>query len=330
MKEKDTLFCKECNYLTTCKKSWKRHISTRKHINNTKNTQVQYTSIPIEKKKKPPIRVYQCDVCQKIYKFQSGLSRHKMKCYNQEDYIIENSGRQNINSETKYNTVIDDAKYSTNKYNSDRNEEKISDNTNNEPTSSHVSELQKILEKTIISQNETIQKLLPKIGNHTTNYNNMTVNVFLNNKCNNAMNLTEFMNKIQLSLDDVVYTKDHGYIKGITKIFVKNLEGIKPTERPIHCSDNEQLSFYIREKNRWENDNSNLKIDRSIESLTQKQIQKMNEHNMETNQYMETMKSIMDGINGKDREKNFEVIKKELGDNTNLEEVIKKNEDNKN
>ena len=47
MKEKETLFCKECNYLTTCKKSWKRHISTRKHINNTKNTQVQYTSIPI-------------------------------------------------------------------------------------------------------------------------------------------------------------------------------------------------------------------------------------------------------------------------------------------
>ena len=79
------------------------------------------------------------------------------------------------------------------------------------------------------------------MGNNNTinsnNTNNISINVFLNEKCKNAMNLTDFVNQIKIQLEDVMYTKVHGPEKGITNILVKQLEDVPITERPIHCAD---------------------------------------------------------------------------------------------
>ena len=76
----------------------------------------------------------------------------------------------------------------------------------------------------------------------------MTINVFLNQECKNAMNLTDFVENVKVSLEDLNYTKEHGYIKGISNIFVKHLNDLDPKERPIHCSDKKRLQFYVNQK----------------------------------------------------------------------------------
>ena len=65
----------------------------------------------------------------------------------------------------------------------------------------------------------------------------MTINVYLNEQCKHAMNLSDFVNNLTISLDDLLYTKQHGYMNGISNIFVKKLTDLNPNERPIHCSD---------------------------------------------------------------------------------------------
>ena len=183
-----------------------------------------------------------------------------------------------------------------------------------------ISDLKSLLEKTIEKQQDTINQLIPKVGN-TTNYNKMTVNVFLNEKCKDAMNLTEFVEQLHLSFDDVMYTRDNGYIKGITNIFMKNLIGMEPTNRPIHCSDQKQLSFFVKDENQWEQDNEHSKIDSSIEKITRKQIQQIKEWEAqhpnwvhseeETNMYMEIVKESIGGMNEVEKHKNLETIKKD-------------------
>ena len=105
---------------------------------------------------------------------------------------------------------------------------------------------------TITKNQENFDKLLPNIGTHiTNNINEMTINVFLNDYCKDAMNMTDFLNKINFTVDDLNYTNANGYLKGITNIFVKNLSELPITERPIHCSDRKKLEFYVKDENTW-------------------------------------------------------------------------------
>jgi len=109
---------------------------------------------------------------------------------------------------------------------------------------------------------------------------------------------------------------------------------MKPTERPIHCSDPKQLQFYVKDENRWEPDNKNIKIDRSIEHITQKQIQKIkdwesqhpnwSETDNETQLYMNMIKEVVGGMNDEDKEKNLADIKRELGIKTDLTDTLNK------
>ena len=98
-----------------------------------------------------------------------------------------------------------------------------------------------------------------------------------------------FMNQLQLSLDDLLYTKNNGYIKSITNIFVKNLCDMPANSRPIHCSDKKKLQFYVKDEDKWGKDNKN-ENDKSIHDITQKQIQKIKqweqEHQIGINQKM--------------------------------------------
>ena len=85
--------------------------------------------------------------------------------------------------------------------------------------------------KDVIEQNNALQRQLIEISkqkqtiNYTTNCNNkMTINVFLNEMCKDAMNLTDFVDQIKISLKDLLYTKENGLVEGVSNIFVKELE----------------------------------------------------------------------------------------------------------
>lgn len=205
-----------------------------------------------------------------------------------------------------------------------------------------ITDLQSMLQQSIENTKETVSEMLPRIGN-TTNITNtqMTVNIFLNEECKNALNLNDFLRTLDLSVDDLLYTSQNGYSKGIANIFVKKLQDLEPTERPIHCSDKDELQFYIKDQNVWEKDNENMKIDRSIEHITQKQIQKIKEWesgnptwqhtDKDAEFYMNLIKESVGGLNELDKKDNFEKIKKELGINIDISDFIGDNDkiDNK-
>ena len=136
------------------------------------------------------------------------------------------------------------------------------------------------------------------------------------------MNIGEFVDKIQLTLEDLIYSQQHGYIKGITNIFVKNLEDLEPTERPIHSiEDKKKRQFYVKDE----------KINQSIDSVTKKQINKIKEWESTrpdwntTEQgiedYMQMIQTIMGGSTQIEREKNIKLIKKELTENVDINEA---------
>jgi hypothetical protein len=236
--------------------------------------------------------LFEC-VCGKKYKYPSGLSKHKKKCDKN-----KNPQLSNCNSPT---LTVD-------------------------------------LFNKVVQQNNTLMEKLVEMSKdrQTINYQNcnnkkMTINVFLNEQCKNAMNLTDFVENVKVSLDDLLYTKEHGYVKGISNIFVKNLQDLDPTERPIHCTDRKRLQFYIKEENKWGKDKNNEKIDQTIDSVTVKQIKQLKEWENHHPNYLQNdallhewhtmIQQIMGGSNS-EINKNKEQIRKSLGKQNEIKNAM--------
>ncbi len=170
------------------------------------------------------------------------------------------------------------------------------------------------------------------INNTINNNQKLNINVFLNEECKNAMNLSDFVNHIQLTLDDLDYTKNNGFVKGITNIFVKNLEELEVTKRPIHSvADSKTPQFYIKDENKWECDNKEHKLNETIDSVSKKQINQIkewesthpawNQSDQGIEDYMKMVQTIMGGSNENERIQNRNQIKKELTETINVDDV---------
>ena len=202
-------------------------------------------------------------------------------------------------------------------------------------------DLEKIIEQTF-TQNNNITKLLEqnavlieKMSNMKSETNNisyqncgnkkMTINVYLNEKCKDAMNLKDFVNNLNISLEDLLYTQQNGYAEGISNIFVKHLQDLNQYKRPIHCCNKKSMQFYVRDENRWLKDKENKKIDKSIQDLTVKQIKHLKEWEVKNpnylkdnkllNQWQQLVHEIMGPSDDNTREKDKELIIKKLGEN---------------
>jgi hypothetical protein len=85
------------------------------------------------------------------------------------------------------------------------------------------------------------------------------------------MNLSEFIDTIDVSLQDLEYVGEHGYINGITKIISDSLNQIDLYKRPIHCTDIKREVIHIKDNNKWEKDtNDNEKMKGFIASIGNK------------------------------------------------------------
>ena len=196
----------------------------------------------------------------------------------------------------------------------------------------------------LVEQNEKLMStqtklldILPKLGNTTNNNtqnNNISINVYLNEHCKDAMNLKDFVQQLKITIDDLVYQGEHGYVKGIENIFTKQLQDLPPTERPIHCSDKKRMQFYVKDDDKWQKDNHHEKIDQTLTDLTVKGIKALKDWEAEHPNYlnndveMKTWQNLVQKITGpvyasKEGKKSREVIKKSLANNTNMKEAIK-------
>jgi hypothetical protein len=216
--------CEKCAYTTSNKKDWNKHISTRKHI------------ILTNPNEKSPDEMHEC-ICGKIYKHLSSLCAHKKKCIIKNEKELENNKNYSVD-------IID----------SSENEMKILTNLVLEIVKNNT-ELQK--------QNQDFQKQMLEAyqnsNNTTVNSNNTTVNnnktfnlqVFLNEKCKDAMNLSDFVKSFKLQLSDLELVGDEGFINGMTKVIVSKLNGMDENTRPFHCTDLKRETIYVKEDDVW-------------------------------------------------------------------------------
>ena len=241
--------CEICDYSTSRQFNLDRHFLTPKHkmlTNANKNEQKTSKFFSDEDSSKNLVvntKNFECPFCGKEFSHRSSLSRHQKKC-NYAD-LSEKS------TEVKCQTI-----------NAVNNEENINLDILKKLESMEQNN-KTLLEK--IEKQKIQHKILPSINNSTLIY-------FLNEECKNAMNLGDFMGNIMITMDDLNYTKDNGYVIGISNIFKKHLGVLAPTERPIHCSDKEKMHFYIKSENEWKKEEGEC-LNKEIDDISQKQIQ---------------------------------------------------------
>ena len=304
--------CKLCDYFTSKKSDLVKHRSTRKH--KMKQNEIENLDFLAHHK-------YVCEYCDERFKSRTTVWRHKKKCVlnpkNQDDEYFDSSQKnlENLEKKTTENEKIDNKNIEILLSKLEKKDKQ------NEELWKAFHEQQELLKQTI-KQNSDI---IPRIGNN--NNNNISINVILNEKCKNAINLEDFLKNLQVSLDDLMYTKENGYVKGLSNIMAKHLKDMQPNDRPIHCSDQNKLQFYVKEENIWEKDEKNNKVNKSINEIQRKQVLKIKEwtdahpNYCEDNdlyiEYQKLVKSTM-CVNNQDNTD----IKKNISDIINIDDVV--------
>jgi hypothetical protein len=290
-------FCECCNYSTCNLYDFNKHNNTKKHF-------VKDNSInSIDLTQKSQEKQFTCINCNKSYKDNSGLWRHKKKCYNKE-----------LNEEFN---------------------KEINDEPNNQITPELImnvlhqnKELQKMLFEQCKQNNELQNKVLElcKNGTHNTthtNSHNKTFNlqVFLNETCKDAMNIMDFVDSIKLQLCDLEKVGKIGYVEGISNIIVKNLNSLDETKRPVHCTDAKREVMYVKDENKWEKENDDKqKIRKAIKHVAHKNSKMLKEFKSKhpdcdksesrfSDQYNKLVIEAMGGKGDNDLEKEDKIIK---------------------
>ena len=114
------------------------------------------------------------------------------------------------------------------------------------------------LVRELIEQNKDLQNQIIEMASHkhenVTINNNFNVNMFLNVQCKDAINFTDFIERIEISHDDLENNAQLGFVNGISKILLDNLQRLTLYERPIHCTDVKRETMYIKDDNQWQKD----------------------------------------------------------------------------
>jgi len=262
--------CKSCHF-TTCKKGdYNRHLQTLKH----KNKEILINDVKISVNK-----IFEC-ICGKIYKHNQSLFNHKKKCV----FVKEETNNDISNNQlTLNNTHI-----SNNIITQETIIKLINEST--DIKNLLITQQQQLFEqhKQLIEQQKQLVEIVPKIGNNITNNNTanikqkFNINIFLNEQCKDAINMNDFIKKIQLTLNNLDFTKHHGLAEGLSNIFIENMNKLSVYQRPMHCTDTKRETLYIKDDNNWSKDGAKEKLKKAIKSASSKNykaLQKWRDNN---------------------------------------------------
>jgi len=239
--------CKKCDFKCCKQGDWNRHLSTRKHQKDDKwmtNDDV-FTSIT-SNFTSPHTSVhttYDCE-CGNTYKYRQGLHKHHKTC-------SIHQGTMKAISSMSTNNDID----------------------------------KEVLIKMLLKNQDVMEKMIeimPSIGNNSHNNTNshntqnFNIQMFLNDHCKNAMNLTDFIDTLPITAETYDNTIANGLTSTITKMLVTGLSQLDILERPIHCTDASRKTLYVKDDNVWEKDEEVVKILMGIRKLTSKQRTQIN------------------------------------------------------
>jgi hypothetical protein len=235
---------------------------------------------------------YEC-ICGKKYKYSSGLSRHKKEC--------EECGEQHETNQAIIRQMLE-IQTSQNQY---------------------------IIER-MDKQDELIQRsferqIVNNIGVQNIQNNHFCLNIFLNETCKNAMDLDDFVESIEIGIEDIERMERLDYASGISKLIVDKLNQATVTGRPLHCTDSKRDTIYIKIKANWQRADDNLKMRfvNAIKRIAHKNMQAINlwtQKNPEWNnpsskandKYLKIVSNSMSGSTEEEQKFNMDKIVKNI------------------
>lgn len=288
--------CEYCDFNAYNKFNFNKHLETDKHKKqkNANATMQPDNGIVIN----DVDELFKCQ-CGKQYKHSTNLYRHNKTCIqkqNIETLSVNNAANEtNIDFKEMFLQMV---------------------NTNAEFKNIIIEQSRQINEqsKQLMENTKQINEIIPKIGNsNITNNNNITnnfnLNVFLNEKCKNAISMDDFIKSIEITLPNLLFTKSNGLADGITNIFIENMNKLSLFERPLHCTDMKRETLYIKNET-WEKDENQNKIKEAIRSVSRKQSQNIKkftdnkpnfmENNQDKEDYIHIVRETTQDINEKE------------------------------
>ena len=280
--------CETCEYISGNKKDYERHILTAKHLKLTvANTQGD-AKIP----------KYFCDNCNKKYESRNGLWKHLKKCKIEEDEPDSSDDEcEDKKEKSKKDDLID--------YLIKENQE----------FKNLILELAK-KDSSVINNNNT--------NCHNTNNNTFNLNMFLNEKCKDAININDFVDNIKMQLTDLENFGDFGYVEGVSRVLIKNLKELDMYSRPIHCSDLKREVLYIKDNNEWTKESDDKPVLKNmIKQVANKNIKQIQTWKAEypdcihsdskkNDQYMNIVMNSMSGGTSEEQQNNLSQIVKNI------------------
>ena len=226
-------FCEICDYTTSRKSNYDRHLESTKHLEKMGDRPQKWQNLT----KKNVFKI--CELCDykasKKYNWDKHIQtiKHKKK--------VAKSGKK-----VAFRPYAD---------------EKKTTDLSNETIKTEQDDIRRLTEQlnTIIETHNALanQKIINNQQNITNINNNISINVFLDQYCDDALNLQDFIENIKFKITDIL--SNNNLIENfVSKKLLKNLQDIPLTERPIHCTDIKRRNFLVKDKNEgWVKDNVN-------------------------------------------------------------------------
>lgn len=242
--------------------------------------------------------IFECE-CGKTYSYKQGLWRHRKKC------------NQHVGLPSEVQTDTDLVRYLM-KENSE-------------------------FKQLMLEQNKTIMSMAQNAGtnqshnnnnNSNNSHNSFNLNFYLNETCKNAINLTDFVEQLTVTVADLEETGKRGFVDGISRIFINGLRRYGTNDRPIHCSDYKRETVYIKDQNVWSKDSEDKSmLTKAIRQVTRKNISKISEwtqlhpkfsnsSSKENDQYLKIVYESMSGKTDEEANHNYAQIARNIAKET--------------
>ena len=248
--------CECCQFSTTNKKESIKHRKSKQHVRN-ENSIEDFIEMDTQ---------YVCLSCDKTYKKYKSCWEHITRCGGKNPDLFEGK-TENIVLEIVEQTPPpphDDDKVISKELFKEVCEilvDKLMENNQNTVIKIVEAMTQSQNQPAVIQANNTNNNI--HISNSNINSNNnhhCTINMFLNEKCKDAVNITDWVNKLRVDYDHLYYTGENGFQKGLTNILVENLNLCDVYNRPIHFTDVKRDRMYIRDADEWTKHENNEKL----------------------------------------------------------------------
>ena len=248
-----------------------KHFETKKHLRKVSQNNASLDEMPTIPKSDSPVSVvndktYKC-LCGKVYRHSASLYKHRRSCeyFQKHQSKISEKPEPDPDASLKIDAFAEMSRMLMSVIEQQGNQLKNQIEQQGKHVDKHfeqqckqVSEGYSVIEQ----QSKQLAEVVTKVDkggvtNNVTNNSRFNLNVFLNSDCKDAMNVMDFVQTIKVTSEDLEHLGDVGYVEGVARLMLNSLRKLEVCQRPIHCTDVKRESFYIKDNDVWEKDNTN-------------------------------------------------------------------------